>query len=489
MTNIRTLCWGGADATCRCSKAASSSWRWPAYAILALLGLAAGCKTYEPRPLDPSAEWKTLVDLRQNLSLRPLPPEDDASSIEPEWFPTTTVIDLEDGVTLAEANALALFHNPALVQARHRVNVSGSQLLQAGLLENPSLFLGPRFSTSGSEVIFPASLSWELPLWGRVGARRDAVESASRVTVLELQNQEIEVLVAVRSTFLDVWALSQEVEALTSLQRTAELVTAWIEQLRDAGEIDQTTLWLVSWERSQFDYQLRTKDAERRRHLYRLYQLLGLLPTANVEVSADGSQALPDLTVTTLEQRKRHPRLRIAEEVYEGTEARVRLAIAEQYPAVRIGPEFEDDDGDASIGLGLGIDLPIFNRNQGQIAAAEALRNAARDQYRAVLLGMAHEEAQARLTAESTTELLEVIRTDTARNADAAMEALEARLELGMSNVIEVLAARRAFAEARLQQVQLEVELAKATLATSVASGLAFREVIHDKNIEVQEGQ
>lgn len=487
MFNIRTLCGGGAAAACRCPEGAPSSWRWlPVCAVLAFLVFTSGCKTYEPRPLDPSAEWKALTDLRQSLSLVP---EGDAPAAEPEWFPTAAVVDLADGLSLAEANAVALYHNPALVQARHRVSVSESQLLQAGLLENPSLFLGPRFSTSGSEVIFPASLSWELPLWGRRGARRDAADSASRATILELQGQEIEVLVAVRSTYLDLWAVTQEVEALTSLKRTAELVLAWIEQLRDAGEIDQTTLWLASWEQSQFDVQLRTKNVERRRHIYRLYRLLGLLPTANVDVVSDGSQMLPDLAITTLEQRKRHPRLRIAEETYKGTEARLRLAIAEQYPTVRLGPEFEDDDSDAGIGFGLGIDLPLFDRNQGQIAAAEALRDAARDQYRAVLLGMTHEEAQARLTAESAAELLEVLRTQSSRSVDAAMEALEARLELGMSNVVEVLTAGRALADARLQQARLEVELARATLAASVASGLAFREPVVDEHNQDQEGQ
>lgn len=458
--------------------------RSPALAVLTVLALVTGCRTYTPMPLDPTAEWETLLGLGDTLSTGP-PADHDAPPGEPEWFPLSATIDLADGLDLAEANAVALFHNPRLVEARHQVRVSGAQLLQAGRLENPDLFLGPRFDTDGGAVIFPASLSWELPIRGDRGARRDVARSDEDLARLELQDRELEVLVAVRRTFIDLWATSRELETFEALGRTTGRVMEWTEQLHAAGEIDLTTSWLASWERGQLEQRERLARAERRRLVHRLHRLLGLLPEAALEVSVANGPRLPDLPETDLAERRRHPRLRAAEERYARTEARLRLAIAEQYPSLRFGPEFEDDDGDTSIGFGLGIELPLFDRNRGEIAAAEAERTAARDHYRATLLALAHEEAEARADAALASELAETLRSGDARRTDEALRALSTRIDLGVSSVLEVLSAQRAVVEARLQHIALESERARATLVAAVAAGAALREPPVD---EVEEG-
>ena len=63
-------------------------------------------------------------------------------------------------------------------------------------------------------------------------------------------------------------------------------------------------------------------------------------------------------------------------------EASLRLEISKQYPTIRFGPEFEDDRGEPTIGLGFGVTLPLFDRNKGNIAAAEESRQRARERMR-----------------------------------------------------------------------------------------------------------
>jgi cobalt-zinc-cadmium efflux system outer membrane protein len=52
----------------------------------------------------------------------------------------------------------------------------------------------------------------------------------------------------------------------------------------------------------------------------------------------------------------------------------LQLEIARQYPDIRIGLGYQLDQTDSKWTLGLALDLPILNRNRGQIAEAEARR-------------------------------------------------------------------------------------------------------------------
>jgi len=59
---------------------------------------------------------------------------------------------------------------------------------------------------------------------------------------------------------------------------------------------------------------------------------------------------------------------------YATSEATLQLEIARQYPDIHLGPGYEYDQGDNKWSLGLSVMLPVFNRNQGAIAEAEARR-------------------------------------------------------------------------------------------------------------------
>lgn len=451
---------------------------WGILMLVLASSCISGCRAYEPMPLKPTLEWAALVQRgRENLVPADAPPTGASSpmpGLRSEWFPLESVIDIRDGIRLAEANAIALFYNPKILRARHDANVTGAQLLQAGLLENPELFLGPRFSTKTSDLILPSSLSWELPLWGQRPASRDLAGSQLKKARLDLQAKELQVLVDVRRQYFHLWSVTRELEVIDALTRTSSLIAAWVKRLDAAGEIDGTSVWLASWETSQIESLRLEKQGQRRRHANQLLRLLGLLPSTEIEVVATASDAAPDLAETSLELLRRHPLIRAAHESYEESEAALRLEITRQYPSVSLGPEFEDDSGDSSIGFGLGLELPLFDRNQGNIAAAEARRNAARDDYRAALMALAHQESEARMEAATARESLESLRQGPARDANQVLRSLEARLDLGVSGVLEVLSTQRALTDARLQEIRLEKQLAEATFSAAVAGGSAL---------------
>src|SRR5258708_16926358 len=62
---------------------------------------------------------------------------------------------------------------------------------------------------------------------------------------------------------------------------------------------------------------------------------------------------------------------------YAAAEADLQLEISKQYPDIQIGPGYTYEEKNNFFVLGLSTTLPIFNRNQGPIAEAEARRKEA----------------------------------------------------------------------------------------------------------------
>ncbi len=59
---------------------------------------------------------------------------------------------------------------------------------------------------------------------------------------------------------------------------------------------------------------------------------------------------------------------------YASTQSALQLEIARQYPDIHLGPGYEWDQDVDKWSLGFSVTLPVFNRNEGPIAEAEARR-------------------------------------------------------------------------------------------------------------------
>jgi len=97
----------------------------------------------------------------------------------------------------------------------------------------------------------------------------------------------------------------------------------------------------------------------------------------NVYISFDFLTHLPSAVDIPSEVIRRQallnrPDILGALEEYTASQAALQLEIAGQYPDIHLGPGYEWDQGDNKWSLGFSISLPVFNRNEGPIAEAEA---------------------------------------------------------------------------------------------------------------------
>ncbi len=176
----------------------------------------------------------------------------------------------------------------------------------------------------------------------------------------------------------------------------------------------------------------------------------------------------PDKLIASLPERR--PDLVALQLGYRASQENVRAAILGQFPAFVLGGTWNQDTSNVrSAGPNVTFDVPIFNRNQGQIAEARATRLLLHEQYQARLNSavedirglvaqlkkLSADLDQANQGAASAASLAETARAAYAQGnidqrawSDYETTALQRRLE--------VIALERSLGEAR---VMLTVEL------------------------------
>ncbi len=353
---------------------------WRVAAILALcLGVGA-CETYAPAPLADRPDLRdSLAGLTVDRDALPLP------EAGQHVFDPSRPLDMDEVAMVAVAN------NPDLKALRGQVGVAQAQAFAAGLLPNPKLTVDYGVLTGGPGIAnsFALGLAQEIvPLLTR-SARRAAANAGADRARLDVLWQEWQVVSHARLLFIRVVELARQhaiVEANRSLfadryqrssaamQRGDETVTTVVSDLAALQSVET---------------QLHDLDQQILKNRHDLNALLGLTPEAPLRLG-DRVSVVP-IDVVRLQRvlpelAKRRPDLLALAAGYRAQEAKVRQAIIEQFPALSIGAtRTGDTSGIYTAGPSIGITLPIFDRNQGNIAIERATRQRLRDDYQARL--------------------------------------------------------------------------------------------------------
>lgn len=420
---------------------------------LLLAALLSACASYQPLPLDKSPSLKvSLSELRHD---GPLPP----------W------LGVDDLALLAVEN------NPDLVAARVQARLADAQVRAAGILPNPSLggnygfFLGgPGFLNSIS-----ASLSEDVKSLVTLSAKRAAADAAALQIDASILWQEWQVVGKVRLLAVD---LVEGDKSLALSRQTLDLMQARLHRSRQAlGQGDTTLTALAPDVIAVNDLHRQIDDLARQQAQRRsdLDALLGLSGTAVVPLR--DRLEVPEIDPRTMDARladlpDRRPDLIALQLGYRAQEAKVRGAILAQFPALTLGMTGSRDNSDVrTLGPQITIELPIFDRNQGNIAVEQATREQLHAEFTARLAAVASE-----LQALATTSMLIEQQLARARPQAAELAAVAARAQAAYAagNLDERAYVDFAAAELAgkqillaLEQVLLEHQVAIATLTSA----------------------
>lgn len=452
------------------------AWSKPrrAFLVSAGLGLLASCASHRPLPLDANAV---------NAALEPPKLETVkilASRIEHPLLQPLT-IDGRDGFSPDEIAVMTVVVSPELRALRDQRGVARAQVLQAGILPNPQLSYSldrPHGNSDPTLVDAPTlALSWEFTA---LLARHDdiaAAKASSGAVDLSVAWQEWQTAQDARLRAFRLLALEREsplaaeieTDAADSLVLTKRALTLGHKTAADLTAA--TTAWtLAQNNRLALAQQIR---AERR-----ALNLALALPADQTVILKDAS-AFPDLptndsaTAATLLQGLEKRRLDLVALTlgYESQEAGLRAAVKRQFPKIGLSlSRAKDTSAVKSRGFGVTIDLPLFDRNQGQIAIARATRQQLFDEYvarvaearaevRQILDELAETRAQLRAVDESLPEFEQLV------------SAFEQALATRNADIPAYREARAALATRRMDRFQLQQSVLELGVALEIATG------------------
>lgn len=283
------------------------------------------------------------------------------------------------GLTRAAAVEIALVNSPTLQEAYEELGVSQADMVQAGLLSNPTLGVNYGFATTTgavSEVSFSLTQNFldlfVLPL------RKEIARDQFETDTLRLTHQVLDTIAEVEKAFVAAQTSSELVTFRRTVVDTAQAAADLSERQFEAGNVsvlDRST------ERATFEQaklELARAEFELLESRERINRLLGLWGETTTWALAEklpnlpaAEPNLPHLEAMAIRQRfdvaaARRQAALLAKAV--GMARSTRL-----FGRIEIGVDaHRDPDGPRVIGPHLVLDLPVFDQRQAFIARLEA---------------------------------------------------------------------------------------------------------------------
>jgi cobalt-zinc-cadmium efflux system outer membrane protein len=290
--------------------------------------------------------------------------------------PAPTLITLEQAITLALANS------PSIQATRTQIQQSQAQEVTANLRPNPGLSLDSQFmpifqpnsfssNTLSSIQQFDLGVSYLFERGRKRQNRLRAARDQTAVTASQVADAERTLTFNVAQQFIAALLANSNLqfalEDLKSFQQTVEIS----EQRYKAGDISKGDYLKIQLQLLQFQTDVSSARVARVQALNSLRQLLGYASVPlNYDVAGDLAYqplkaSLLDLQAEALSKR---PDLRAAEQGITAAQSQIVLAKAngKQDLTAEIAYSHASDVHSASVFFN--IPLPIFNRNQGEIA-------------------------------------------------------------------------------------------------------------------------
>jgi cobalt-zinc-cadmium efflux system outer membrane protein len=279
---------------------------------------------------------------------------------------------------LGTLSLAALYFNPSLEAARARVAESEAAVVTAGARPNPSLSITPGIP---SPYLFNLDFAIPIETAGKRGHRIQVARSLDRAARFDLADSAWTVRNGVRGALLHYLLASRTLDLLHSEEQVRTEQINILEQRFSVGEIPRSDVTVARIELSKAHLAISTAEGQLAEAKAALAASIGI-PVAGLQgldfswPTLDSPPSAESLSTRQIQRDAVLNRLDVRRSLaqYAAAEADLQLEISKQYPDVQIGPGYTYEEKNNFFILGLSTTLPIFNRNEGSIAEAEARR-------------------------------------------------------------------------------------------------------------------
>ena len=363
--------------------------------------------------------------------------------------------------TLAEFTALAERNHPKMRAALAAVEAARGKAVQARLYPNPTL-AGSSPQIAGPESQWNGFVMQDVVTAGKLRLAQQAALRDVQRAEYQLIRARFDVLREVRQSFYALLVSQRRVEIYKLLLDIAKRSYEIGSQLAEAGEGTKADVLFWSIERDRADVRLLNAAVYIETGRRQLATAIGL-PRADVgTVEADLFQRLPHFDLKALQEEvvRRNALPRAAEAGIAGSQWALERAVVEPIPDVNVMGGYQRQVGPAQDqGLvQVMVEVPLFDRNQGNIRAARADIASSRAALRSTEIDLATQAAQAIAayrTAQRLVEWYEQFILPKARETLQITQQLYARGEV---TFLSLLQAQRILTETELAFVESQAD-------------------------------
>ncbi len=432
-----------------------------------------GCARYQPKPLTEQAVHQQLeTPTAQQLSIQ-------AAQIKHPLLKPIP-FDLRDGLSPDEAAILAVIRNPELRAVRDQHAIAGAQLLQAGLLPDPILSYSFSAPSGGTDLgminAFGMGLNWEATalIWRQ--NKITAAEKQQQSVDLQIAWQEWQIAQAARLAVYQLIVYRQQVGLLSEMAQRLEDNRARLQQAAELGLVTELERVAAVSAKNLVDIRLLALEQQVKQQRQRLNRAMGLKPheTVNLQQDIELATAMktPDYDALIRNIENRRLDLMALKRGYESQDERLHIAVMQQFPKISIGFNHARDNSNLyTMGFGISMTVPIFDRNQGQVALDQATRQQLFDQFTNRLFQARADIAELLVSIPLINKQIQLIHQAIPDLANL-VKAYEAGIENGQVDVFNYYVAWNNLTDKKIELLGLELQLAQAGIALEVASGL-----------------
>lgn len=440
---------------------------------IALSLVLSACAHYQPLPLtEDSIQQQLQTPSREQLTIQAAKIKHPL--LEPVKF------DMEDGLSPDEAAILAVLRNPELRVARDQHGIAKAQLLQAGLLPDPQVSYSFSAPSGGTDLsmsnAFGLGLSWEATalIW-----RQNKITAAGKQQQsidLQIAWQEWQIAQAAKLAAYQLIVYSRQQALLSEMAQRLEDNRARLQEAAELGLVTELERVAAVSAKNLVDIRLLALKLQIKQQQQQLNRAMGLKPhevvnlQQDIELVAAMNAPAYDALIHNVENRRLD--LMALKRGYESQEERLHIAVMQQFPQISIGFNSARDNSNLyTMGFGVSMTVPIFDRNQGQIALDRATRQQLFDQYTSRLFQARADIAELLVTIASINKQIQSVRHAIPDLANL-VNAYQSGIENGQVDVFNYYVAWNSLTDKKIDLLNLELQLVQAGIALEVASGL-----------------
>lgn len=383
-------------------------------------------------------------------------------------------------ITIEQAVQEALRNNPGLLAEKLGIPVAETAVITARLRPNPVVsassdhldWLGTGFSEVNGAGPTETALRVDFP-WERGHKREFRVDTAGyaqKIAAARVADSIRRLRLDVTLACIDVIEAKARLDLANDNLKSLEGVVQLNETRLQGGAIPPIELTRSRVAMLQFRSNVKTAELALTTARIRLQTLLGRAAGQTVDVSDPLKIPIPPATPALDQIQTRaiavRPDIQAARLDQARSQAELRLQLANGKVDYTAGAEYRRQQGvngtGNSVGFFFSVPLPVFNRNQGEIARVTSEEVQLQKQIDALLSQVSGEVTGAYREYESARQLIGDIESDLLGLSQEARNTTTYVYQAGAGSLLDVLDAQRAFNETMSTYYQAQADYRRA---------------------------